>query len=453
MERDSRRDRGLWRGCHTFQDRPVEGGQQNRRAGLQMGQTYYYFYEVDASVETFDPNKPTTNVCPYLPGQTVNTLEVPTERSSRSRSASTGSVDAADFKTLDPYDKFKPPKPPAKDTDIFDMYAGRIGVPLMLPERQKRNARSASPSPNWAKRLLGLRPASRDRARYMPVKDLEEARSAASSRTEEFRSPTPSDGYQSRNISAASIRRLLSDEAVAVDYAPRSTHRYYMPEDAVDDNEDDDNFANMSRAGSVLLTTLSPPPMQRSASPASIPDAITMPANIVVPEKPPRESAFVMVRNSLAPFRSQLEQPCLPPLPSIAASSIQSPTSPRSAASFDYSNYSFYDDSHDDDEDFVSVHELELESEQTPRVRGFRTSIQNNFSSYSLPRDLNNGLKSISHEDESSTLKSPELVARGENGLPMGNAALLTLDGIDTGLDDLMDEIDWIADVVRPFQS
>lgn len=47
MERDSRRDRGQWRGCHSFQDIVCDGLQsspeQKRSGGLKMGQTYYYY--------------------------------------------------------------------------------------------------------------------------------------------------------------------------------------------------------------------------------------------------------------------------------------------------------------------------------------------------------------------------------------------------------------------------
>lgn len=47
MERDARRDRGQWRGCHSFQDIVCDGLQsspeQKRSGGLRMGQTYYYY--------------------------------------------------------------------------------------------------------------------------------------------------------------------------------------------------------------------------------------------------------------------------------------------------------------------------------------------------------------------------------------------------------------------------
>lgn len=46
MERDSRRDRGQWKGCYTFKDITCEGeagSVPKRDGGLRMGHTYYYY--------------------------------------------------------------------------------------------------------------------------------------------------------------------------------------------------------------------------------------------------------------------------------------------------------------------------------------------------------------------------------------------------------------------------
>lgn len=47
MERDIRRDRGQWRGCHTFKDIVLDddlGARDTKRnGGLKMGNTYYYY--------------------------------------------------------------------------------------------------------------------------------------------------------------------------------------------------------------------------------------------------------------------------------------------------------------------------------------------------------------------------------------------------------------------------
>jgi hypothetical protein len=49
MERDSRRDRGQWRGCYTFKDITREGdagSKPKRNGGLKMGHTYYYYVSI-----------------------------------------------------------------------------------------------------------------------------------------------------------------------------------------------------------------------------------------------------------------------------------------------------------------------------------------------------------------------------------------------------------------------
>jgi hypothetical protein len=54
MERDTRRDRGQWRGCHAFKDITCDGdnGSSTRRdGGLKMGQTYYYYVSVQGTHE------------------------------------------------------------------------------------------------------------------------------------------------------------------------------------------------------------------------------------------------------------------------------------------------------------------------------------------------------------------------------------------------------------------
>jgi hypothetical protein len=46
MERDTRRVRGQWRGCHSFREDPHltrTGADVRKDGGLRMGQTYYYY--------------------------------------------------------------------------------------------------------------------------------------------------------------------------------------------------------------------------------------------------------------------------------------------------------------------------------------------------------------------------------------------------------------------------
>ena len=50
MEKDLRRGRGTWRGCHSFDEIFYEGRcrapQRRRSGGLKMGGTYWYFVRI-----------------------------------------------------------------------------------------------------------------------------------------------------------------------------------------------------------------------------------------------------------------------------------------------------------------------------------------------------------------------------------------------------------------------
>ncbi|KAJ5167335.1 uncharacterized protein N7482_006116 [Penicillium canariense] len=121
MERDRRAGPGQWRGCHTFTDivgdGPPGSKTQWRTGGLKMGATYWYYYLLDEGVEYFSQAEPVTTKCPLLPGQPVNVLNVPIilpDSRSHGRSSSNSSQ-RADYRTMNPEDKFinprKPPKP------------------------------------------------------------------------------------------------------------------------------------------------------------------------------------------------------------------------------------------------------------------------------------------------------------------------------------------------------
>ncbi|KAI9709107.1 MAG: hypothetical protein M1820_003553 [Bogoriella megaspora] len=117
LQRDNRVGADQWSGCHTYENIICDGDLQvmarPRRGGLKMGGTYWYYYMLDGIFETVDEAKPTTNVCPLLPGQTVNVLEVPYEAAEEpSRRASLSATTATpDIHTLQPTDRFQKPHP------------------------------------------------------------------------------------------------------------------------------------------------------------------------------------------------------------------------------------------------------------------------------------------------------------------------------------------------------
>ncbi|KAL2124064.1 hypothetical protein VTJ04DRAFT_429 [Mycothermus thermophilus] len=320
MERDTRRDRGQWRGCYTFQDATREddaGNVPKRNGGLKMGNTYYYYvrtprrpsespvnsallvrqsltessqqYEVDGSSETYDPTQPSTTTCPYLPGQPVNTLYVPVEKSLRRRSASLTSLRSEDFRTMDPASKFIAPRPAPSPPEPIR----RLGTaPPQQQQRQrmqssfKRPSRSPSPSSRWvfSPRRLFSRKSSSSSLAEMQSSQQQPTNVDVAPTTTTYRPPTSmsfssqaeqdtrslrsesATGSRSRDISPESLRRFLLDDTPLhpqpdeVVVVPPPTLQ--IPEDIAEELEDDDNFATSAvSTDSMLFTTgLSPPP-------------------------------------------------------------------------------------------------------------------------------------------------------------------------------------------------
>ncbi|KAH8202884.1 hypothetical protein TruAng_002937 [Truncatella angustata] len=453
MERDIRRDLGQWRGCHTFQDIITTGGKQKRSGGLTMGETYYYYYEVDGSHEIHDPSMPSTNVCPYLPGQTVNTLDVPIECAlKRLRSASMNSIRPADFRTMDPGAKFTTPRPapPAPHT-----LGPRLGTSAGIRLNHKASSRSLSPAPTpgWtgkARRLFGLRPSSRssDRVQTPDSFASEDAVSSVKDepRLDGARSMTPSEGYRSRDLSPERLRKLLSEDVPVTQPFPAQTQQLTIPDDIVEENEDDENFATSAISDNLPFTTLSPPPFQRSWSSSSATDHKSRSTTTIVPESSSILQTFYnedealdnIKRGSITSFMNPTSRTQYPY--STASSTVTSPiTSPQS---LDFpsnnTNFSFFDELTEDDDRASTV------LDEAPDVQ----YSQQPFNNYSLPAPLELSNRKQIPSRITNSFGSPELIVRNEVGDPFGNTSLLTLKGIDAGLDDLVSELGWIANAI-----
>ncbi|KAK4211957.1 hypothetical protein QBC37DRAFT_203712 [Rhypophila decipiens] len=454
MERDSRRDAGQWRGCHSFKNITCDGDSSvntpRRNGGLKMGHTYYYYYELDGTSETHDPSLPSTNTCPYLPGQTVNTLWIPVEQTARKRSASLNSLRDDDYMTMKPADKFVTPRPPPSVPS--ESTAHRVGTaPMHL--QHKRSARSLSPA-GWtfSPRKLFTRKSSstslKDRGQSPTPTELDE------------RNPRAGEGSRSRDISPESLRRFLVDDNIPEEeYAPASDRpAIAIPEDIVEENEDDDNFATSATVSESLpFTGLSPPP-QRSLSPSPAPtivalnDALSVPA---APTRPPPSVPIAAARFSLS-----------------ENSSLYSPQSPRSPGSNSLPSFYHSDDEDDDDyyipapqhEDYAPLSPLGCGGTDSMAARNLDATL----STYSLPQtsDPNQQQKkqeklslvvppsSSFSNNHRNTLGSPALVARGNGAdevpqMGSNNLLLLTSPIPNSGLDDLIHELGWMADIIR----
>ncbi|KAL6707477.1 hypothetical protein ACN47E_004047 [Coniothyrium glycines] len=127
--------RNQWKGCFTFTDIICDGetnqSREKREGPLKMGGTYWYYYKVDEDEEVHNPTEPSTAVCPLLPGQRLNVLEVPIERHSRSKS------EAFEAFTRNPNDRYLTPVPPAPlrppPSPIMGGVSGQASYALPLP--------------------------------------------------------------------------------------------------------------------------------------------------------------------------------------------------------------------------------------------------------------------------------------------------------------------------------
>lgn len=450
MERDSRRDHGQWRGCHRFQDIVPIGAKPKRTGGLTMGETYYYYYEVDGSTEIHDPSMPSTSVCPFLPGQTLNTLEVPIEHTSkRLRSASMNSVCPDEFKTMDPQDKFTTPRPAPLAPCVF---GPRLGTSDGIQLNHKVSSRSLSPAaaPSWtgkARRLFGLRPSSRHSDRTETPDSLMSEDSLASggsgSRLDGTRSTTPSEECRSRDLSPELLRRFLLEDIPLAQPPPNQAQRLSIP-DIVEENEDDDNFATSAVSESTPFTTLSPPPFQRSFSSPSVTRQRNGSTATIVPETTHAVSENFydqdgtsgdLERGSLPSCKLSVPQTHFPY--SAASSTVASPVSPQSVGSPNH-NFSFFDELTEEDD-----------STSEPRENGQDLQYRHNtFMAYSLPQPAVPDRKQSVISAVGDPFGSPEIVTQKENDILLGGTSLLTLKGIDTGLDDLVSELGWIASAI-----
>ncbi|KAK8019164.1 hypothetical protein PG990_004302 [Apiospora arundinis] len=509
MERDARRSRGQWRGCHTFQDIVCDGDQSfispKRTGGLRMGQTYYYYYEIDGSTETHDPAMPSTTSCPYLPGQTVNTLDVPTEHPSRHRSASMTSITAADYRTMNPMDKFRSPRPaptvPGMARSLVSSSpteALQIQRPSPVEVLQpQRPSRSQSPTPRWvsARRLFGLKPSKRgsssDRSKggaaansdnedTASVKSCHSSLSTQSYPSEHpTRSTTPSGSSRSREMSPEALRRFLCDDKPVVTTPPVETNPgLSIPEQIMEENEDDDNFAShpSHAAGEVAPSTLlSPPPFLRSFSSPSITSCVNVSSDTIVSPNQDHQSTTTAAaaagttrssehtagRHSAA-FKLHIPKSRFSL--SSSSSAITTPFSPTSSisslsrSSRGASSSSYFEGDLNDEE------EGETEEEDDPRLsRGEDEKLMGGkeqpFAGYSLPpqttaeagqKHQRDASVALSQTTTITTIESPQFLARSDNGLPVcNNTTLLNLPTIDAGLEDLSSDAGWMADIIQ----
>jgi hypothetical protein len=455
MERDVRRGRGQWKGCYSFKDVSSHGSKGN--GGLKMGHTYYYYvrprhprsaqavnprfltaklqYEVDGSTETYDPTLPSTTACPYLPGQTLNTLAVPLERNLHNRTASLSSMHLDNFKTMDPQAKYATPQPgslPSRHQRLGSAPA-HFRHPSTTPATRSQSPAPA-PAPAW-KRIFGRKtPAPERLPEWTPQDEVTEGPVQASL---DSRSTTPSDGTRSRAMSPDYLSLFLTSVELPSEPAePVVEQRANMtiPEDIVEENEDDDNFATSAISEVRMFpTSLSPPPppFRRAASSDAM-NARSRSRSLPIASRPaiarpsseghaPQKARAVPLTLNTAPHTGVT-------FLHIPPSIIDSPSSTLSPLDELTSSY----ESNDEDDDVFSSNDEDTPSYRRPAVPSSR---RYGFMGYSLPQQIE-GKNAMASDTTITIPNSPPLLAHGDPSNFLGSP-------IDTGLDDFVSELGW----------
>lgn len=364
------------------------------------------------------------------------------------------SLRSANLKTMNPKDRFTTPRPAPPVPGASE---AKVGSSPSTSFAESRTARSLSPAPKWtgaARRLFGFKHSGRDdsHGRSSRGGDSGYTSPELGKADDRARSTTPSGSVRSRNMSPASLGRFLSDDVPFGPPTQDPSPKLWIPDEIVEETEDDDNFATSAASESAPVTMLSPPPSQHSNS-SLLPRSKNESTATIVPGPTLDTDIRPTPIESLASTNYTIDVNVPRSHFSLSTTSSSSPTSPlsRSTKSRDRSNYSFLDDSDDDYDHYISSNEDDLSPQLAEAEKSAIPSPRRPtpFSNYSLPYQSLEDNKQADLQRR-PTFGSPELIARNENGVPVGNTHLLSLPHIDSGLDDLANEISWIADVIRP---
>lgn len=402
-------------------------------------------YEIDGSIETHNTSLPSTTACPYLPGQAVNTLVVPVEQALRQRSVSMNSMRLTDYKTMDPESKYDAPRPTPTPTPIapVDSVPFRVGSSPLL--NHKSSSRSLSPAQGAWKRFFARKLVTRDGERgRSPVRNQTPP---ASSHTDYSvtRCTTPSEGTRTRDISPESLRRFLSEDTPSRPNSNLSEKpALVIPEDIIEDNDDDENFASSAASETqIYATRLTPPPFKRCASSDYIGSGVANSSVLTLiptrPSVPKVYDAPGVPASAVIPSRPRLEtlSACCSPF-KPATSFFHSPVSPNFTED---EGVNFFDLT-DDDDDVVSSNNSDILSLQPslgmPAASG-------SFECYSLPEPQEND--NITKRQPACAKISPTtLLSRSNSGIDVNDGNFLGAP-IDTGL-DFATELGWMVNAI-----
>lgn len=342
-----------------------------------------------------------------------------------------------DFKTMNPASKFVSPRVAPTPPEP----ARRLGTAPLRMQQQKRPARSPSPSSRWmfSPRKLFSRKSSSSSLRDVQALQAEDERSLRS------------EGSRSRDISPESLRRFLVDDA-PLDHEHEDNNSrpaIYIPEDIVEENEDDDNFATSAVSETLQFTGLSPPP--RAHSPAAARPYLTAPA---APTRPPPRLPTLATTTTTTTLQTSFQTNF--PLSALYTQSF--PRSPDDAASlpgFDLSDDDEDEDEDDEEEEDVDTTAPSSSSPSAKQANPFARNLTAALSTYSLPRTAGteNGKLAVGSAAGAAGMgQQQQQREQGQSvaGVEAGMSSLMLSNPIpDAGLGDLVSELGWMAEVIR----
>lgn len=389
-------------------------------------------YELDGSTEAHDPSEPSTSSCPYLPGQTVNTLFVPVERPLRHRSASLSSMCEDSFQTLNPDARFNTPRPTSPP--LSPTLDRRVGTaPSLSSDRPP--SRLSSSVPSW-RRFLARRFLGKDgqMATLWPLQTslLPSERKCCPVVSEE--------GPDKDFLLPRTLRRVLFGNP-AMDPSPETTSApiWAIPEDEYEDVNDDGLADPRSTEHSIHNRHLSSLPKSKPlAAPGPGQQTASTKNGLFV--QPASANMKVAEASSWPHFgKSDANSPAC--WSSSATSSVVTiPTSPQWP---DEESPCCCYDSNDDDEVF-SLNDGDT-SHQPFHLLPSATEAA--FKGYSLPQQGGDEKAVTQANSHVTELNSPRLLDRGDANLAVGGNSMLGAT-IDSGLEDFVHELGCIVSII-----
>jgi hypothetical protein len=198
-----------------------------------------------------------------------------------------------------------------------------------------------------------------------------------------------------------------------------------IPDDVIEEDEDDENFAASAVSESLpFVTGLSPPPFQRSSSSESIKhDAEAGNSTVSIPR--PQLSVQTPALDRSQPISAVTNE---------TNSAPQWPVSTKDKATTSPLHedvpMSFYDDE-DDDDDVMSSNEEDGHFPPIPIAK----SRLHSFTGYSLPRHIEETKDAFAPHQAFAAPISPKLIPSGSNLLETH---------VEAGLDDFVSELGWM---------